>query len=141
MTGIDAVARLECEMRMSEYLKRELGLSHSLIVKVKYGGVYLNGVAVTMRATVRDGDRVEVKFPVESSEGIEPIDIPIEVLYEDEYLIAVSKPTNMPTAVLYATIFKRSGRSISPAISTGIISSDVERKTATRVPSLITFPT
>ena len=97
MKGLEAVASLDAEMRMSEYLKRELGLSHSLIVKVKYGNVYLNGTAVTMRATVRDGDRVEVKFPTESSEGIEPIDIPLRVLYEDEYFIAVSKPTNMPT--------------------------------------------
>ncbi|MBQ8371585.1 MAG: RluA family pseudouridine synthase [Clostridia bacterium] len=80
-----------------EYLKRQLGFSTSLIAKVKYGGVYLNGTAVHMRATVRDGDTVEVLLPEEDSRGIEPIDIPLDIVYEDEHILAVSKPINMPT--------------------------------------------
>lgn len=84
-------------IRMSEYLKRNLGLSRTLVTKVKFGGVMLNGEIVTMRAAVQDGDTVEVRFPSEVSEGIEPIDIPLEILYEDEGILAVAKPTNMPT--------------------------------------------
>lgn len=83
-------------IRISEFLKG-LGFSSSLITKVKYGNVYLNGTAVHMRSPVFTGDTVKVIFPEESSEGIEPIDIPLEILYEDSELLAVVKPRNMPT--------------------------------------------
>ncbi len=84
-------------MRISEYLKGRLGFSRTLVTKVKYGNVYLNGEAVHMRAAVKDGDLIEVNFPEEASEGIPPIDIPLEVLYEDAHVLAVCKPTGMPT--------------------------------------------
>jgi 23S rRNA pseudouridine1911/1915/1917 synthase len=64
---------------------------------VKYGGVFLNGENVHMRASVKEGDRIEIALPEEKSEGIPPIDLPLEVLYEDEQLLAVCKPKNMPT--------------------------------------------
>ena len=91
------VADLPEEMRISEYLRTRLGLSVTLIKRVKYGGVFLNGENVHMRATVQNGDRIEIRFPREASEGIPPMDLPLEILYEDAHLIAVCKPRNMPT--------------------------------------------
>ena len=91
------VADLPEEMRISEYLRTRLGLSVTLIKRVKYGGVFLNGENVHMRATVQNGDRIEIRFPGEASEGIPPMDLPLEILYEDAHLIAVCKPRNMPT--------------------------------------------
>ena len=84
-------------MRISEYLRMRLGLSVTLIKRVKYGGVFLNGENVHMRATVQNGDEIEIRFPKEASEGIPPMDLPLEILYEDAHLIAVCKPRNMPT--------------------------------------------
>ena len=84
------------EMKIRDYLKNRLGLSTSLIGKVKYDNVKLNGVYVHMRAMVKDGDIIEITLPDEDSENIEPMDIPLDILYEDEYLIAVNKPRNMP---------------------------------------------
>lgn len=84
-------------MRISEFLKTQLGLSATLIKRVKYGGVFLNGENVHMRATVQNGDTVEVYFPKESSEGIAPIELPLDILYEDAHMLAVCKPKNMPT--------------------------------------------
>ncbi len=80
-----------------EYLKRHLGFSTSLIAKVKYGGIALNGETVHMRAVVHNGDLLEVVFPEEDSEGIEPIDIALDIIYEDDHILAVNKPINMPT--------------------------------------------
>ena len=91
------VADLSEQMRISEYLRTRLGLSVTLIKRVKYGGVFLNGENVHMRATVQNGDRIEIRFPEEASEGIPPMDLPLEILYEDAHLIAVCKPRNMPT--------------------------------------------
>ena len=81
---------------MKNYLY-SLGLSVTLVKKAKYGGIFLNGNNVTVRATVNVGDKIELFLPKEKSEGIEPMDIPLNVIYEDDYLIAVDKPTNMPT--------------------------------------------
>ena len=73
------------------------GLSVTLVKKAKFGGIILNGTTVTVRATVREGDRVEIYLNEERSEGIPPMDIPLRVLYEDDDILAVDKPTNMPT--------------------------------------------
>ena len=88
---------LSAPMRISEYLRRRLGFSTSLIARVKFGGVFLNGECVHMRAEVRNGDKIRVLFPEEASENIPAIDIPLDILYEDEYILAVNKPRNMPT--------------------------------------------
>lgn len=81
---------------MKSYLY-SLGLSVTLVKKAKYGGIFLNGSNVTVRATVHSGDKIELFLPEQKSEGIEPMDIPLRVLYEDPDLIAVDKPTGMPT--------------------------------------------
>lgn len=91
VTGVDG------EMKISEYLKRKLGFSSSLVTKVKYGGVALCGNVVTMRATVKNGDTISVSFPEEESENVVAMDIPLDILYEDEQILAVNKPRNMPT--------------------------------------------
>lgn len=83
-------------MTMKEYLHKQ-GLSVTLIKKAKYGGIHLNGVPVTVRKIVNPGDKIEILLEDKVSEGIPPMDIPLQVLYEDDDLIAVDKPTNMPT--------------------------------------------
>ncbi len=93
---IKTVSGAKDGIRIRDYLKHHLGFSTSLIAKVKYGGVLLNGVAVHMRATVYDGDRVEILLPADNSDGITPLNIPLDVLYEDETVLAVCKPINMP---------------------------------------------
>ena len=84
------------EMKIRDYLKSRLGFSTSLIGKVKYDGVILNGSAVHMRAMVKNGDVIDVILPEEESDNIEPMDIPLDIVYEDEYIVAVNKPINMP---------------------------------------------
>lgn len=91
------VKDFENEMKISDYMKSKLGFSSSLITKVKYGGVSLNGEVVTMRVAVHTGDKITVAFPKEESENIEPIDLPLDILYEDEHILAVNKPKDMPT--------------------------------------------
>ncbi|MBR2650704.1 MAG: RluA family pseudouridine synthase [Clostridia bacterium] len=79
------------------YLTRALGLSVTLVKRVKFGGVFINGENVHMRAVVHTGDEVLVRLPEEKSEGIGKIEMPLDIVYEDEYLIAVNKPRGMPT--------------------------------------------
>lgn len=84
-------------MCIKDFLIMRLGLSSTLVKRVKYGGVFINGVNVHMRATVRENDTVEVALSEEKIGTAEPIDIPLNIIYEDELLLAVSKPVGMPT--------------------------------------------
>ena len=93
---VEAVNSVIGEMKIRDYLKGRLGLSTALIGKVKYDNVKLNGEYVHMRAMVKNGDVIEITLPDEESENIEPIYIAIDIIYEDEYVIAVNKPKNMP---------------------------------------------
>ncbi len=84
-------------MNIKDFLKNRLGLSATLVKRVKFGGVFINARNVHMRATVNEGDTVEVYLPEDKSDGIEPVDIPLDVIFEDEFILAVRKPVNMPT--------------------------------------------
>lgn len=84
-------------MKISDYLRRSMELSVTLIKKVKFGGVFINGINVHMRAIVHTGDTVIVRLPEAKSENIRPTAIPLDIIYEDDYLIAVNKPSGMPT--------------------------------------------
>ena len=92
----EIVKAVDGEIKIRDYLKKRLGLSTALIGKVKYDNVKLNGEYVHMRAMVKNDDIIEITLPEEESENIEPMNIPIEIVYEDEYVIAVNKPRNMP---------------------------------------------
>ena len=85
------------EKKILDYLRANIGLSHTLIKRVKYGGVFLNGTEVHMRATVKPGDEITVILSKGEKNEIRPINIPLEILYEDESILAVSKPPDMPT--------------------------------------------
>ena len=74
------------------FLRREKGVSTRLIRKVitGKGKLYHNGKEARFVDKVIPGDSIELVFPEEESEFI-PQDIPIEVLYEDEDIIAINK--------------------------------------------------
>jgi 23S rRNA pseudouridine1911/1915/1917 synthase len=70
--------------------------SRSIVQKViDGGGVLVNGTAVKASYKVRDGDHIRM-FPPEPTHDLPvPEDIPLDVLYEDEYLALVNKPPDM----------------------------------------------
>ena len=90
------VTGLEKQTCIKEYL---LGLGYSItfIKKVKYGGILLGSTPVTVRAAVNNGDIIELVPPISKSENIPPIDIPVRIIFEDEYIVVFDKPSNMPT--------------------------------------------
>jgi 23S rRNA pseudouridine1911/1915/1917 synthase len=96
-------------MTVRGVLRKRLGVSQRLIRKIANapsgsgdgfaGGVYVNGVPALFKDRVREGDTVGILYPDESSHFI-PQDIPIEVLYEDDDIIAVNK---QPGIVVHPT--------------------------------------
>ena len=80
------------------YLKNGLCLSRALVSLLKREqGILVNGEKVTVRYVLRDGDKVSVSFEdKENNEKILPVDIPINVIYEDSDVVVVDKPPFMP---------------------------------------------
>lgn len=67
---------------------------------IEEGRVRLNGETTKPSYKLRPGDVVEVQAPAEapaSDNQLEPWDFPITILYEDDHLLAVSKPAGVVT--------------------------------------------
>src|SRR5690606_12327993 len=59
------------------------------------GGATVNGRPAKASTRLRGGDAVELVIPPPASGEIEPEEIPLEVLYEDEHLIVIDKPADI----------------------------------------------
>lgn len=79
-------------------LKRHFGISERLMIKLKNAnGIFLNGNPEFVIRHVHTGDLLEIQLTDEASENIVPNNIPLDILYEDEDILAVNKPAGMPT--------------------------------------------
>ncbi|WP_462408997.1 RluA family pseudouridine synthase [Neobacillus sp. Marseille-QA0830] len=67
-------------------------------IKFKGGHILVNGDVVTVRYQLRERDMLTLIFPQEEpSAGISGEDIPLSILFEDNYLLVVHKPARMNT--------------------------------------------
>lgn len=85
---------------VKELIAELLHPSAKLLKALKYrpDGILLSGCRVTVRATVHAGDVLTLAMDDASyTGGAEPVDLPIEILYEDDDLVVPAKPGNMPT--------------------------------------------
>lgn len=87
---------------LRSYLKLTLGLSTAVLSKLKNHeqGILVNGERVTVRYVLREGDILELRdrdTAEEATEHVIPCRLPLAVLYEDDHVIALNKPADMPT--------------------------------------------
>ena len=72
--------------------------SGSLITALKKDDcILLNGKKEFVNKVVSCGDVLKISLPKSCSDNIVPNDISLSVLYEDDDILAVNKPANMPT--------------------------------------------
>jgi 23S rRNA pseudouridine1911/1915/1917 synthase len=83
--------------RVDSYLARvEPELSRSRLKKlIESGLVTVDGKPVRASRKLAEGELVRVEVPAPEVAEALPEDIPLEILFEDQYLIAVSKPRGM----------------------------------------------
>ncbi len=84
-------------MRLDHYLVLQFAdFSRSIIQKaIEADSVTLNEQPTKRSAKVKQGDRVRIWLPTPARADPVPEDIPLHVLYEDEYLAVVNKPYDM----------------------------------------------
>lgn len=84
-------------LRLDQYLvKMYPDYSRSLVQKgIEAGGVTVNGQPTKASYRVRIDDHIRVMPPEPTHDLPQPEDIPLTVLYEDEFLAVINKPANM----------------------------------------------
>ena len=84
----------EAGRRVRDILRRSMGVSYTAMKSAKWNNrLWLNGESVFTDAKVQAGDRVRIDW-AEESPAYRPrrCDLPLEIPWEDEYLMAVVKP-------------------------------------------------
>lgn len=84
---------------LRDFLKKDMRLSHRTLSAIKYKGGHMlvNGAERTVRHILRNGDVLTIMFPPEVPSGFlisEPM--PLDIVFEDDYLVIVNKPAGIP---------------------------------------------
>ena len=82
-----------------EHFLRNKGYSRQLLISLKQvqDSVLVNDKPRYMNERLADGDLLTIHIREnESSEKIEPVSLPLDILYEDEDLLVINKPAGMP---------------------------------------------
>ena len=84
-------------LRIDRYLAEKLeGLSRSRVQQlIEKAHVLVNGEPVKPSHQIRPGEHIEVTVPEPEPTDVVAQDIPLEILYEDEYLLVLNKPAGM----------------------------------------------
>lgn len=84
---------------IKDFLKEE-EISRTALTDIKFKGgqILVNNEEVNVRYRLKEGEMLTVIFPPENpSAGVKGEQIPLEILFEDEYLLVVNKPPGMNT--------------------------------------------
>ena len=91
------IKRLLPERRIDKYLKQRYGdFSRAMIQNlIREEAVTVNGRGVKCSYQLSAGDQVDMILPPPETREIPGEDIPLDILYEDEYMLALNKPANL----------------------------------------------
>ncbi len=90
--------KISNEKTVLEICKDKLNISSRLFSKLKNEHIYLNNNLLTTYTPLKEGDILTINMGyAETQDNVVPNnDIHFDILYEDEWLLIVNKPANMP---------------------------------------------
>lgn len=82
---------------VNNFLRAKCGVSYRLIKKLKRVpmGITANGQHIRTVDPLRGGDIVALNIPEDENPTV-PNEIPIDIIYEDEHIAVINKPSGMP---------------------------------------------
>ncbi len=89
--GTEAGERIDRLLGNAEFMASRSAASRL----IEEGLVTVNGTPVNKRYTVRSGDRIEVDIPARDKGDLVPEDIPLDIRFEDDDLIILSKQADL----------------------------------------------
>ena len=92
------VSKDDEKLRIDKYLSLKLDLSRSKVQKlIDEEKVLVNKKVVSSNYKVKDQDEIEVNDNLDYEINIEPENIDLDIVYEDEYLLIINKKSGMVT--------------------------------------------
>lgn len=83
-----------CRLDVFTAKNSEVSRSRAAVL-IESGNVLVNGKAATKNQKLKPGDIVQIEIPEVKDCEIEPEDIPLDIVYEDNDLLVVNKPKGM----------------------------------------------
>lgn len=86
------------DRKVYEFLRGK-GFSHQNLTDIRFKDypILVNGNRVYRNHVLNDDDRLVVEYREEdNSENIPPVELPLDIIYEDEDVLVVNKPSDMP---------------------------------------------
>lgn len=84
------------DTRIDSYLSEKLDFSRSKVVKmIKDGTILVNSNVVKSSYTLKKDDVIKIGEQKQEEMNLEPEDIPLDIIYEDEDVLVVNKPNGM----------------------------------------------
>lgn len=98
-----SVPNIKEKIRLDKYITQFIeNASRTKVQKaINLGNVQVNGTFVKSNYQIKPFDEIEIELPVPEKQDILPEDIPLNIVYEDEYLMIVNKPAGMVTHPAY----------------------------------------
>lgn len=82
--------------RIDKYLMQELSFSRSKIQRmIEKDFIVVNGKSVKSSYSLKEGDVIEIFSDYTEEVDVVPENIPLDIVYEDDYLLVVNKPSGM----------------------------------------------
>ena len=82
--------------RLDSFCSEAFSLTRSgAVIQIEEGNISVNGKHESKNYRIKKGDIIEFDPPEPKSTEIIPEDIPLDIAYEDEYIIVVNKPQGM----------------------------------------------
>ncbi len=82
--------------RLDVFLSEKTGETRSRIKKrIENGEIKVNGEPCKAGRTLKEGDELSLNFANPQTVEAEPVDIPVDIVYEDDYLAVVNKPQGL----------------------------------------------
>ncbi|MDE5994851.1 MAG: RNA pseudouridine synthase, partial [Oscillospiraceae bacterium] len=83
--------------KVEVFLRKHLGCSARVVKDLKFSenGLILNGQRARTVDLLHTGDLFVITFPEETGEMFEPLQYPLEVLFEDDDFLIVNKPAGL----------------------------------------------
>ncbi len=82
--------------RVDIWLAKESELSRNAAIRlIDEGRVTVNGLPVQKKHLLREGDTVEFTLPEPTEYNVLAEDIPLDIIFEDEWIIVINKPKGM----------------------------------------------